>query len=168
MGARWFGNAFIVSILGLTMREQSQVRNIGVIEGNQPVSDNDWEAIKRGGDAAIEKWIASQMSGRTCNVVLAGSATGNRKWINYEISKSWNDGMGVVGVYIHGLKNFQSETSTKGANPLDYVTFKNTGNRLSSIAKCYDPIGVTSKEKYDWISSNLSRLVEEAIKIRNT
>ena len=27
----------------------SQVRNMGVIEGNRPVSDNDWEQIKKGG-----------------------------------------------------------------------------------------------------------------------
>jgi hypothetical protein len=39
----------------------SQVRNIGVIEGNKPVSDNDWESITKGGDDAIKRWIASQM-----------------------------------------------------------------------------------------------------------
>ena len=27
----------------------SQVRNMGVIEGNAPVSDNDWESVKKGG-----------------------------------------------------------------------------------------------------------------------
>lgn len=43
----------------------SQVRNMGLLEGNEPVSSNDWEAVKRGGDAAIERWIANQMKGRT-------------------------------------------------------------------------------------------------------
>jgi hypothetical protein len=38
----------------------AQVRNAGVTEGNQPVSDNDWEAIKKGGDAAIKAWIDAQ------------------------------------------------------------------------------------------------------------
>lgn len=38
----------------------AQVRHMGVIEGNVPVSDNDWETITRGGDAAIERWIADQ------------------------------------------------------------------------------------------------------------
>jgi len=42
----------------------SQVRNIGVIEGNQPASDNDWESVTKGGDDAIKKWIASQMQGK--------------------------------------------------------------------------------------------------------
>lgn len=27
----------------------SQVRNIGVVDGNQPVSDNDWEDVKKRG-----------------------------------------------------------------------------------------------------------------------
>ena len=35
----------------------SQVRNMGVMEGNQPASDNDWESIKKKGDAAIKSWI---------------------------------------------------------------------------------------------------------------
>ena len=74
----------------------SQVRNIGVIEGNKPVSDNDWEAVTKGGDDAIKRWIASQMKGKTCAVVLAGTGTANRKWINHEIIKAWDDGLGVV------------------------------------------------------------------------
>jgi hypothetical protein len=32
----------------------SQVRNMGALEGNIPCSDNDWETVKRGGDAGIE------------------------------------------------------------------------------------------------------------------
>ena len=43
----------------------SKIRNIGAIEDNQPASDNDWEAITEGGDPAIERWIKSQMKGRT-------------------------------------------------------------------------------------------------------
>lgn len=33
----------------------AQVRNIGSIEGNSPASDNDWETVTRGGDAAIKR-----------------------------------------------------------------------------------------------------------------
>ena len=66
----------------------AQVRNMGVIEGNKPVSDNDWETVTGGGDAAIKKWIAGQLNGKSCAVVLAGSAAANRKWINHEIGKA--------------------------------------------------------------------------------
>lgn len=32
----------------------AQVRNMGVIEGNITVTDNDWEAVKKGGDASVQ------------------------------------------------------------------------------------------------------------------
>ena len=83
----------------------AQVRNIGAIKGNRPATDNDWEAVKRGGDAAIRRWIAGQMHGRSCTVVLVGTNTANRKWINYEIVESWKQGMGVVGIHVHGLRD---------------------------------------------------------------
>jgi hypothetical protein len=96
-----------------------------------------------------------------------GNGTANRKWINHEIVKAWDDGLGVVGVYIHGLKNLAGQISTKGSNPFDCINYGNTGRKLSSVVKCYDPAGATSKDRYDWISTHLANAVEEAIKIRN-
>ena len=106
------------------------------------------------------------MDGRTCTVVLVGKDTANRKWINYEIVKSWDDGRGVVGIYIHGLKNFAGEVSTQGANPFDYITHGVSKKKLSSIVKCYNPAGSTSKERYAWIEKYLADAIEEAITIR--
>jgi len=74
------------------------VRSIGVIDGNEPVTDNEWESIASGADkdAKIERWVAQQMKGRTCAIVLAGTDTANRKWINHEITSAWNSGLGVA------------------------------------------------------------------------
>jgi hypothetical protein len=107
------------------------------------------------------------MYGKSCTILLVGSSTANRKWINYEIVKSWDEGMGVVGIYIHGLKNLSGETAAKGDNPFDYITYGTTQTKLSSIVKCYNPGGSNSKEKYAWISEHLANAVEEAVKIRN-
>jgi hypothetical protein len=144
----------------------STVRNIGAIEGNRPATDNDWETVKRGGDDAIKRWIADQMKGRSCTIVLVGTNTANRKWINHEIVRSWDEGMGVVGIRIHGIKNADQKTSAMGENPFDYIGYGNTGKKLSSIVKCYNPGGATSQERYDWISQHLANAVEEAITIR--
>ena len=144
------------------------VRNIGSIEGNKPADDNDWEDVKKGGDVAIKQWIAGQIKGRSCTVVLIGTNTAGRKWINHEIIKSWDDGMGLVGMYIHGLKNSESKVSTKGKNPFDFVGYGNTGKKLSSVVKCYDPVGSNSQARYDWIKEHLANAVEEAIKIRRS
>lgn len=145
----------------------SQVRNIGAVEGNRPAPDNDWEEITGAGDEAIKKWINDQMNYRSCTVVLVGSKTANRKWINYEIVRSWNEGMGVVGIYIHGLKNSEGYIADKGHNPFDYINYGDSGKKLSEIVKCYNPGGSNSKERYEWISKYISDAVEEAIKIRN-
>ena len=145
----------------------SQVRNIGTIEGNKPAPDNDWETVTKNGDDAIKKWIKSQMEYRSCTVILVGKETANRKWINYEIVESWKAGMGVVAIHIYGLKNSDECITTQGSNPFDYISYGNNGKKLSSIAKCYNPIGANSKERYDWIARNMSAMVEEAIKIRN-
>lgn len=145
----------------------SQVRNIGTVEGNKPAPDNEWEEITSAGDDAIKKWINEQMKYRSCTIVLAGSNTANRKWIDYEIIKSWNEDMGVVGIYIHGLKNSQGYTSEKGNNPFDDITYGDNGKKLSEIVNCYNPTGTDSRERYAWISEHLSNAIEEAIRIRN-
>lgn len=145
----------------------SQVRSMGALEGNQPVSDNDWEEVTSGGDDAIKKWIANQMSGRSCAVVLIGAATAGRKWINHEIIKAWDDGKGVVGVYIHGLKNAAEMPSAKGANPFANITMGGTTKKMSSIVKAYDPPFTVSTDVYAHIKANLDAWVEEAITIRN-
>lgn len=144
----------------------STVRSIGAIEGNRPAPDNDWETVVHGGDDAIKKWISDQMEYRSCTVVLVGSQTADRKWINHEIVKSWNKKMGVVGIYIHGLKNSKGFTSTKGNNPFDYISYGDTGKKLSSVVKCYNPGGNDSKERYEWITKYIGAAVEEAITIR--
>jgi hypothetical protein len=141
----------------------SQVRNVGVIEGNRPATDNDWESITKGGDSAIQKWINDQMKYRSCTVVLVGSETAGRKWINYEIDRSWNERMGIVGIHIHNLKDARSNQSYQGSNPFNrYVG----GIYLSNAAKIYNPPYSDSKDVYRYISDNIADWTEEAIKIR--
>lgn len=143
-----------------------QVRNMGVTEANVPVSGNEREAITRGGDSAIQQWIDGQLSGKSCCVVLIGSATAGRKWIKYKIKKSWDDGKGVVGIYIHNLKDQDSNQSSKGRNPFDDFTVDS--KRLSSVVKAYGPPYSTSTSVYDYIKGNIANWVEEAISIRNS
>ncbi len=143
----------------------SQIRSIGKVEGQALLSANGWEEVKRGGDAAIEKWIADEMNGKTCVVVLIGSETASRRWVKHEIRKGWEDGKGVLGVYIHQIKNLAGEQATKGANPFD--AFKIGEKSMASIVPAVNPAGSTSKAAYASIKDNLATWVEEAIAIRN-
>jgi hypothetical protein len=142
-----------------------QIRNIGFIEGNKPASANDWEAVKKGGDAAIENWISNQLNGKSCTVVLVGAETANRKWVIHEIIKSWNLGKGVVGIRIHNLKGSDSNQSLPGPNPFDKVTVGETP--LSSIVKLHRPTSSVSTEAYQAISKKITDWIEEAIEIRD-
>jgi hypothetical protein len=141
------------------MRVQ-QIRNIGAIEGNTPVSANDWEEVKRKGDNFIEKWIEDNMKYRSCVVVLVGEETANRKWVKYEIEKAWNDGKGLVGIYIHNLKCPRNGKCNQGPNPFDEFNFKD-GKKLSSVVKCHNP---NSFDAYNDIAKNIENWIETAAK----
>lgn len=140
-----------------------QIRNIGALEDNKPVSVNDWETVKRGGDSSIKKWIDDNLKYKSCVVVLVGEETANRKWVKYEIQKAWELGKGLVGIHIHNLKDPRTGKSSKGDNPFDQFTFDD-GTKLSSIVKCYNP---SSIDTYNNIKDNLEDWIEEAIEIRN-
>lgn len=141
-----------------------QVRGIGVVEGNEQVKTNKWEAIARRGDRHIQAWIKEQMRNRTCAVVLVGTCTAYRRWVRYEICQAWNRGMGVVGIRIHGLKNKNGKCSYPGENPFSFLELGE--KRFSSIVECYNPPGKDSTQRYNWIKKNLTSKVEEAIRIR--
>ena len=156
------------------------VRGIGTIEGQKLFDDNKWEEVKKNGDAAIKAWIDENLKGRSCIVVLIGSETYLRKYVKYEIKKAWEEGKGVVGIYIHGLKNKDGMTSVKGENPFTQFWVDKTMNyiaereysideneiNLAEVCRAYLPKGNDSKEIYADIEKHIVELIEEGIGIR--
>ena len=134
-----------------------QVRNMGVVDGNEPVSPNDWEQVKRQGDAAVDRWIDESMKYKRCVIVLIGSATSSRKWVNHEIKRAWELKKGLFGIYIHNLKCPRNGTCAKGANPFD--NWKVGDQSMASLVTCYDP---ASWDAYGEISRNLEGWVDAA------
>lgn len=139
-----------------------QIRNIGALEDNEPVSPNQWEEVKKKGDAGIKDWIDENLKNKSCLVVLIGSETSNRKWVKYEIEKAWNEGKGVLGVYIHNLNCMKNGKCSQGLNPFDYITSK-YGNKLSGLVTTYNP---KSNDAYNDIAANLESWIETAISSR--
>jgi hypothetical protein len=127
----------------------SQVRNSWVTKPDRESAgfwdSASWEEVKKKGDAAIKRWIRDQMKGTSVTVVLIGAETSSRKYVKYEIEHSWEKGNGLIGVYIHRIKDKDGNTDTKGDDP--FTGYKNI-------------------RTYDWVSddgyNNLGSWVEAA------
>jgi len=139
-----------------------QVRNMGVLEGNKPVTAQKWEEVKGKGDAAVEKWIDDNMNGKSCVVVLVGEDTASRPWVKHEIRKGWDSGKAVLGIYIHNLKCPNNGKSNKGDNPFEKIGMKN-GKKLSDYVTCKNPL---SSDAYNDIADNIDTWIENAIQAR--
>jgi hypothetical protein len=144
----------------------AKVKGIGAIEGQTIVTGNQWEEVKKGGDTAIQKWIDQQLYGRSCVIVLVGTNTAQRRWVQYEIKKAWADKKGILGVRIHNLLDHNQRQSTAGPNPFDGFTVGSAP--LSTWARLYDPPPTDSQRVYAYIADHLESWVETAIRLRNS
>ncbi|MCA0388455.1 MAG: TIR domain-containing protein [Bacteroidetes bacterium] len=143
-----------------------QVRNIGAIEGNKPVHDNEWEQIKKSGNTAIKQWIDEQLFGKSCVVVLIGPQTADRYWVQYEIERGWELGKGVVGIRIHKLLNQFSKSASMGDNPFTGIKVNSRIGKidLGNFVKIYDsPSHYSSTETYKFIEDNITKWIDEAV-----
>ena len=94
----------------------NQIRNMGAIEGDSIVSDNEWEEVKQSAEK-IKQWIHKQMDMRSCVIVCIGQNTDASYYCNYEIEYAWKKGKGIVGIYIHNLNDLNGQKVPRGNNP---------------------------------------------------
>lgn len=94
------------------------VRNSWVTQGVEKAGFLDkaeFEKVQRQGKSAVEKWIDDQLYGTSVTVVLIGSETLNRDFVQYEIRKSIEKDNGIIGVKIHNISDMITKrTSTQG------------------------------------------------------
>ena len=153
-----------------------QIRNMGVVEGNQLVKANDWEEIKRKGVNSIKNWINDQLRHSNVVVVLVGSETAERRWIQYEIETAWNMGKPILGIKIHELLDRLENSDVNGRNPFVDFTIDRKGKAevyesnyginwygtpMSHYVKLYDPLS----DKYrDLLKDHSIRFINESEK----
>ena len=101
------------------------VRNSWVVRpDNVPLGFVDkaaFEAVERQGEAAIKRWIDTQLDGTSVTVVLIGTNTWSRPYVQYEIEKSYTRGNGLLGIWIHNIQDFNGRTSQAGQNPFAHT-----------------------------------------------
>src|SRR5882724_12037975 len=77
-----------------------------------------FESKQRQGDDTLKAFLRDGVENTSVTCVLAGAETWTRRWVRYEIARSIVKGNGLLTVYIHGLKNSNSQVAQKGADPL--------------------------------------------------
>jgi len=138
-----------------------QVRNCWVTKPSREeagyIDAADWEEIKKGGDEAIKKWIREQLKGTSVTVVLIGAETADRKYVKYEIEQSIEKGNGLLGVYVHNLKDQDGKTDCKGRNPFKELDCENVEIYDWHNDDGYNNIG-------DWVESSAEKVNKSSIK----
>lgn len=137
-----------------------QIRNMGVITGDEPVKANEWETIKKS-NASIEAWIDKNMKDKDAVVVLIGADTASRPWVKHEIKRAWETGKALLGVRIHNLKNVDGKFANVGKNPFDAFTFKHKGQVVYPLV--FDP---KATDAYNDIEDGISDWIGKAIRQR--
>lgn len=138
-----------------------QIVNMGALEGQTLLNAQDWEEVKQQGDAAIKKWIDDQMAYKKAVVVLIGSETANRRWVQHEIAKAWDAKKPLVGIRINGLADAAGKTDSAGADPFAMVALEG-GGTVADYVPVYTPSGLTSKEVHAAIAANIGSWVDGA------
>ena len=131
----------------------AQIRNSWVTKPDREAAGfwdaAEWEEVKKKGEEAIKRWIRNQMSGTSVTVVLIGTETADRNYVQYEINHSWERDNGLIGVYIHNLKDQNRNKDKKGEDP-------------------FKKLGFSGIRTYDWVNddgySNLGQWIEDAYK----
>lgn len=136
-----------------------QVRNSWVTKDREAAGFWDaakWEEVKKKGKDAIHRWIDAQLNGTSVTVVLIGAETSTREYVDYEILESHNKKNGMLGIYIHNMKDSDSKTDTKGPNPFNKWTFEDSNGN------------VITYPTYDWVNNdgrkNMGDWIETAAK----
>jgi hypothetical protein len=136
-----------------------QVRNSWVTKDREEAGFWDaaaWEEVKRKGNAAVENWIDEQLKGTSVTVVLIGTETSTRDYVNYETKQSHIKGNGMLGIYVHNMKDSNGKTDTKGKNPFDNWQVAKDGKPVlfSSLYPTCDWVNDDGRKNMaDWIEA---------------
>ena len=115
------------------------------------------------GDTAVYRWIDSQLHGTSVTVVLIGSDTLNRPFVQYEIRKSLQRGNALIGVHIHSVRDMRTNAISPKGNAHTII-----GHYEDSSPAYFDEV---CDAIYDYVRhdgyANLGTWIENAAKAHN-
>jgi len=139
----------------------SRIRNSWVTQDREAAGfwdAADWEAVKRGGEEIVHRWIDGQLSGTSVTVVLVGAETADRNYITYAVKASHQKVNGLLAVTLHNIKDRHQRRDRPGRNPFDNLYIDGGGGRRRYLSAIYPT--------YDWVlndgSTNFASWVERS------
>lgn len=80
-----------------------------------------FESKKRTSDDALKSFLADGLKGSSVTAVLYTKETAHRRWVRYELLKSFVEGKGILAIDIHTIADLNKKTTASGPNPLNLL-----------------------------------------------
>jgi antiphage defense system Thoeris ThsB-like protein len=132
----------------------NQVRNSNVVAGPDGAGfydHSEYEDAKKHGFLAIQKMIRRHLENTTVTVVLIGTYTASRPWVQFEIAESVKRKNGLLGIRIHHLQNSRGQVSQPGPVPavvpgVDFPVYIWDSSNVSGFATVIEQAGKRSDD----------------------
>jgi hypothetical protein len=89
-----------------------------------------FEAKEREGVEILKRFLRDGLRNSTVTCVLVGAETALRRWVRYEIFRSFVRGNGLLAVRVHTIAGLNKLQCVEGANPFDNLAFTVDGDQL--------------------------------------
>ena len=97
-----------------------QVRNSWVTKTDKKASgffdSSVFESKQRTSDEALKRFLREGLEGAGVTCVLAGNQTAHRRWVRYELVRSFRVGKGILCARIHRQKNSKTTGSYRASD----------------------------------------------------
>jgi hypothetical protein len=89
-----------------------------------------FEAKEREDVDTLKQFLRKGLENTTVTCVLVGQNTSLRRWVRYEIFRSFIRGNGLLAVRIHTIAALNEPPTPSGGNPFDSLAFWVDGDRI--------------------------------------
>lgn len=115
-----------------------------------------WEDAKKQGDIAIKRLINSNIENTSITCALIGTETWKRRWVRYEILKSYDRGNKLLGIHINNVLDKNQQRFPLGKNIFDYLGFVISADGTTQTY--YEHDGTDWKIYVDLVQKKLSNM----------
>lgn len=115
------------------------VRNSWVTKGDRKdagfFDSSVFESKKRESVEVLKDFLRTAINGTSVTCVLYGTETARRRWVRYELVRSFIHGSGILAVDVHSILDLERKKAKPGSNPLDQLAFKVVNDRIKFFEK---------------------------------